>query len=338
MILSDAQWNRSNSFETNVILLDGLTGTGKTMVMKILDTYQSVTPPKFNYQLEQILIGIDVGEIRRDFGIQLLQLLLDQVQYDWAIGREINLRPKDLSSVLTSKKRIAYLKNLMKTDGNLVENRVKLEKQDLLLVTHQLIDAAVTVDHVPGKRLTHILCVRHPYFLLNHWVSYIPMHGNSSTDFTLVDGIKPWFIKENRDLYLQANTKERAMISIIELINKSLDYMDESRTNLIVLDFENFVLNPMAYLDRLSESVSLRESRGLGKVMRQQKLPRIHINDTLTRSIYKRYAADTLTTKNHHEQDYEIMRERSKEGVSTELFSEFENVAKRYENRFGVWF
>ena len=338
MTFNDSKWQRTNSFDTNVVILDGMTGTGKTMVMKILDTFKLVTPPKFNYQLEQLLIGIELGEIEKDFGIQVVQLLLDQIEYDLAIGREINIRPKDLSSIFSSSKRTSYIKNILKEDGRSVENRIKISKQDLLLVTHQLIDAVKIVNSIPGKKLNHILCVRHPYYLLNHWASYIPMHGDSPTDFTLTDGIRPWFIQKSQSLYMQSNVKERAMLSIIELSNKSLDYIERPNENLLIIDFEKFVLGPFTYLDSLSKELNSWDTNRLRRVMREQKLPRDHINDTINRSIYKRYASSTLSMNRSHEEDYCIMREHSKLDVAEEIFADFESVAKRYEDRFGIWF
>ena len=338
MILNDSSWKRLNTFDTNVVLLDGLTGTGKTMIMRILDTYSSVTPPKFNYQLEQILIGINIGEIGKDFGMQLLQLLLDQIQYDLAIGREINLRPRDLSSVLSSTKRFVYLSNLLKSDGSSVKERILKKNQDLLLVTHQLLDAATTINCIPGKTLTHILCVRHPYFLVAHWESYIPMQGKSPTDFQLINGITPWFIKEFKDVYASLNTKERAMCSIIEATNKSLDFIEQGTSNLLVFDFEKFVLNPNRYLELLSEALPSPDNRRLKKVLRAEKLPRSHISDSVVRAIYKRYGSETLSTKHQHNEDYKIMRERSKLDVDLGIYNAFEVMAKRYESMFGLWF
>lgn len=334
----ESNWAREATFNSNVVLLDGLTGTGKTMIMKLLDTYDSVTPPKFNYQFEQILIGIDIEGINKDLGLQIIQLLLDQMKYDLAIGREINLRPRDLSSMLSSQKRFAYLFNMLRNDGNSVKNRIQTENQDLLIVTHQILDAAKVISSISGKSLTHILCVRHPYFLVSHWESYIPMHGNSPTDFTLVNGTVPWFIKEFKNLYVDSNTKERAMISIIELLNKSLDYIEQDPADLVVIDFENFVLHPFVYLERLSSILSDTNQNRLSKVLREQKLPRKHINDTIVRSIYQRYASDQLTTKYQHEEDYIIMRDRTKENVSSEIHYMFECLARRYESKFGLWF
>ena len=98
-------WSRQASFPGQIVLLDGLTGTGKTMLMRLIDSYKNVSPPRFDYQLEQICIGISENRIEISAGIQLLQLLIDQRQYDAKLSREVNFRPDDLSSIFKVYKR-----------------------------------------------------------------------------------------------------------------------------------------------------------------------------------------------------------------------------------------
>jgi hypothetical protein len=179
------EWYRENSFPGEIVLLEGLTGTGKTMLMRIIDSYEDVSPPRFDYQLEQICIGISEKKIDILAGIQMLQLVIDQRQYDAKLSREVNFRPSDLSSILKSTKRNQYLKRLLSDD--LIRSIAELNegKEKFFLVVHQLLDTSIVLDEIPNKSVKRVLATRHPYYLFDHWASYSNMHGSSPKDFTI---------------------------------------------------------------------------------------------------------------------------------------------------------
>ena len=331
-------WLRDNSFISNVVLLDGLTGTGKTLIMKTLDLVDNLMPAKFNYQLEQVLIGIKLGEINENFGVQVAQLILDQMQYDMSIGRELNLRPRDLSSIWASSKRARYLSNMLLPDGNEATKRIEKSRSSLLITTHQLIDSVIPLRKIPHKNLKHILCMRHPYYLLDHWVSYLPMHGKSASDFTLVNGEVPWFISHNSRMYLESTTFDRAMIAISELTNNSLRYLESDPINVTVIDFEKFVLDPISYINTLNENIGFIDTIIAQKSLKKQKVPREHINDSLRKRIYLRYGAGNLSTNLTHKEDYSKLQYRISSSAKSEVLDIFEESARLYEAKFGLWF
>jgi len=161
---SSRDWTRDLSFPGEIVLLDGLTGTGKTMLMRIIDSYESVSPPRFDYQLEQICIGISEHKIEPRAGTQLLQLLIDQRQYDLTLSRELNFRPSDLSSILKSNKRNTYLGRLLSSDVIKSMEILKHGKEKLFFVVHQLLETSTILDRLPNKSLKRVLATRHPFY------------------------------------------------------------------------------------------------------------------------------------------------------------------------------
>ena len=195
----EQNWRRTQNFPGKVLVLDGMTGTGKTLVMNVIDTLSDIAPPKFSYILEHICIANADELLKAGIGTQMLQIHLDQLQYDGKISREVNFRPGDLSSILKSKKKFKYISRLFARDGELASARVEIENEALFLVVHQLFDTLGLLTSLPGKSITQITCVRHPYYLIDHWASYVSMHGASARDFTLTKGHNgdlPWFIRK----------------------------------------------------------------------------------------------------------------------------------------------
>jgi hypothetical protein len=133
------QFARDMSFPGKIILLDGISGTGKTMISRILDTYTMNHVPKFSYAIEQICIASHYDKIQKDAAITLLRLQADQIKYDMHIGREINFRPRDLSSVFKSTKKIAYLNKTISKDGPDVIENLFSKKMNIVLTGANLL-------------------------------------------------------------------------------------------------------------------------------------------------------------------------------------------------------
>ena len=332
---TNLEWYRPNTSNGKVILLDGLTGAGKTMLMRLIDCYPEIAAPRFDYQLEQLCIALAADKIERDAGTQLLQLLMDQRQYDSKIAREVNFRPRDLSSVFKSAKKYQYLARLFKSD-----QFAKPEDDDKsFFVVHQLLSATKCFSFMPGREFVKILAVRHPFYLFDHWVSYVGLHGNDPKDFTVTVGkpyTTPWFIKENRKVYLDSSVEDRAAIAIAELSKQQEKYIGADKT-LLVVDFEKFVLEPKVYLSNLERKISV-SSLSLRAVMKKEHLPRVHINDSKQLRIYRRYNSHYLTDKLNHKEDYIYLRKRISESVSSRAFRMLQTAASSYEDRFGLWF
>ena len=338
-IVNTRDWNRQVSFPGQIVLLDGLTGTGKTMLMRLIDSYEDISPPRFDYQLEQICIGISEDKIDILAGIQILQLLMDQRQYDAKLSREVNFRPADLSSIFRSTKKYQYLRRLLGND--LLRNIKELNegKEQIFLVVHQLLDTSTILDEIPNKSVKRVLTTRHPYYLFDHWASYSNMHGKSPNDFTITLNEKyqvPWFIRENPEKFYLHSAEDKAAVAIAELTHRQLNFL-KSKPDVLVFDFEKFVLSPESYLVKLDHLIGT-VSNGISKKLKSENLPREHINGSTQKAIYRRYRSDLLTTDLNHKEDYELLRERIFHSVSKSHFFLLESAAKSYEEEFGLWF
>jgi len=335
----DRDWFRGNSYSSETVLLDGISGTGKTMAMRIIGSFTGVIPPRFNYQLEQICIAIYEGKLETNAGIEILQLILDQNHYDAALSRELNFRPKDLSSILGSPKRLEYLKRLFLPDGENAWTRLQAKQEKLFLIVHQLMSASDILDNLPEKKIHRILCTRHPYYLFDHWVSCVDMHGSTPRDFSVTLGGSlevPWFVQSNFEMFTGGSPENKAAKVISDLM-KSQESFLENHSNVLIIDFEKFVLEPANYVERMEMMVGGSPQK-LASILKRENLPRMHINLSNQKKIYKRYSSNKLNSDFNHAEDYEILRDRILSSTSDEHFNLLESAASTYEARFGRWF
>jgi hypothetical protein len=337
-------FSRSLYFCPDIILLDGLTGTGKTMFTPLLSSYKRMQNARFEYMFEYLSISAKMSKIDSDATSSLLNLLADVKYYDGMLSREVNFRPSDLSSVFNSSKAVHYLKQLFMPDGQDVEKRLDTEEQILLLATHQLIGCLDILLKAFNNRLKVIEMVRHPLYILDHWESYIMMHGQNARDFTIWiehnDHSLPWFANGFEDLYIKSKSYDRAVFSIESLIKDVFAIAKGNLFNKYVMfiPFEKFVLAPEDYLNKLDSFIGSGPTRSTKKILNKQRVPRSSINAGPQKSIYKRYGLTKYDKNISHKEDYEFKIESAKMNCSKEAFDKIMDLSSQYENCFGRWF
>jgi hypothetical protein len=321
------------------LLIDGLTGTGKTMVMRIVSGLSNIQFPKFDYTIEHICILYSLNQIDLNSAITLLRLKIDQSRYDYAISREINFRYKDLSSILRSPDRFERIINLFRDDDYPFDQEIN--PKTFTLITHQLLESSNVLDLAYPDKILRILCLRHPLYLFNHWNSYIDQHGKSTRDFTMWfndhDAIIPWFIQKNNKAYQDSDNSSKSALAIAALINRSLVFIDKMPERTVVIDFENFVLNPEPYVVKILSLLPGSKSKIL-HLLKKENIPRIHINDSVSKKIYLKYNSDKLRTKENHEQNYSDLKRDVFLKLNKTAKNELHLAIERYEEHFKLWF
>ena len=296
-------FKRDQFLTDRLLILDGLTGTGKTMISNVLESFERVEAGRFIYDVEHIAISHALGAIRLDAAKALLGLLIDWKLYDNMISREVNFRPSDLSSVLKNGRALQYIKRLFQPDGNAVANRLRDEKPIMMINTHQLLGAMDSLFEQFSNKIYVVEMERHPLYLLEHWMSYMDMHGTSARDFTIWIADKgnrsvPWFAHEWRHDYWSLTKFDRVVKSIESLTNLiDFQYKKQSQSHLVSIPFEDFCLNSDRYIDELSTWLGSDRTMQTQKSCKKQK--RVAANqrqrDYMKRCLHKRLVNACIT-------------------------------------------
>jgi len=337
-------FTRPISLCNQIIVLDGISGTGKTMVSPLLSSFDRVQNARFEYMFEYLCIATSKHKLSADAAVSLLNLLADIKCYDGMISREVNFRPTDLSSVFNSSRSFKYLQQLFMADGASVSGRLEKENPSLLLVTHQLLGCMQPAIDAFGDRLRVVEMVRHPLYLLDHWDSHIATFGANPRDFTLWLNHNsqpvPWFAEGWESDYIQAPSFDKVIYTISSLMKHVFKcYQREGETSSVTfVPFEHFVLSPAPYLQRMEQVLGSSATFSTQRVLKSQKVPRPSINAGPQKKIYKRYALRNYNKDITDAQDYERLFAAAKKKSSGAAFCELEKIARSYEDTFGLWF
>ena len=327
-----------------IVVLDGLSGTGKTMMSPLLSSFDRLQNARFEYMFEYLCIAASNHKISTDAAISLINLLADTKCYDGMISREVNFRPTDLSSVFKGSNGFKYLRQLIMADGGNVNRRIEEEKPALLLVTHQLLSCMQPAITAFGSRLRVIEMVRHPLYLLDHWNSCVHMYENNPKDFTVWlnhnSHSVPWFTANWEDKYIHSSQFDKAIYTVASLMKPVLEcfHRCDGGNVFTFIPFEHFVLSPDSYLQNLEQTIGSNTTQSTQRVLKSQRVPRKSINDGPQKSIYKRYALRKYDKRVSDKQNYKDLYNHAREKSSELAFRELEISIRSYEEAFGLWF
>jgi hypothetical protein len=152
----------------DLVLIDGISRAGKFFLGRIVDGLERMEHFLVVDLVEIIPYLEGLGTIRKDAAVALLQYLVDAAVYDQRIGRNLNFRYADGSSIYECPDIERYLARCFSEDGERVIHETRSDKRISVFVTHEVLpNIGVFFDAFPRFRTIELL--RHPVDLIYSW-------------------------------------------------------------------------------------------------------------------------------------------------------------------------
>lgn len=292
-----------NHLTNDIIFIDGVWGSGKSLLGPIVSGMAEVEKNKIEHIYEYICTLSYLKKITPDATSCMLEIYSDLSQYNNLISREVNLRWSDDSGLANNPNFLKYIARLFKKDGDYVLDQINNRNIALSIMSHQILQVSGPLFKSYGERVKIIEMVRHPLYLISHFVSYLERF-NSAREFTLAcdfQGNKiPWFAADWAKEFTEANLYERAILSIIYLCHKTFNAYsklgDEEKSQTMILSFEELVTDSEKSMMGLERFLGRKHHANVDKILRKQKIPRISLAGGRGHSGYG-------WSKNHHAND-----------------------------------
>lgn len=341
--MSKNKFVRNLTLAKDIVVLDGLSGTGKSMFTPILASMKKMQNPRFEYMFEYLLLAANHSKISEDAANCFLKLLADIKLYDGCISRDVNFRPSDISGVIANKNGFKYIKQLFNQDGLEAQTKIAIESPRLLLITHQILSCFHILDNCFGENVKVVEIVRHPLYLIDHWLSYIDMYCSNPRDFTVWVQTNenlnvPWFAEACAPKFIEMSRIEKIIYSIDTLMKPVYNSFDRSPGNLMFIPFEDFVLKPVPHIQRLSHFLGTSTSSATKAILKEQNIPRHFVNKGPVNktSIRYNYAGAVIGQTDKDDYDAKWLDFKDKYGHSN--FKKLQAMSDNYHHHFGIWF
>jgi hypothetical protein len=330
-----------------IIIVDGIPGSGKTMLSPIIASLGRVEIANYAFEIEYVCRLYALGNMTIEATVAYIRMLVDNRLYTNMMSRDVNFRYADLSSVFNTPNRFRYFKRAFAPGDLSVLDSIAKEKPILNLTTHDLFQVSAPVFEALHSRLTFINVVRHPAFVVIQQLLNLERLLNSPRDIQIYfdyQGFElPYFAAGWEELFLASNNIDRVILTIWhqERLRKELVERNEfaDHGNYVEVPFEKFVKNPSPYLESILKVTKTKRSPKTSSVIKGQKVPRKNVVDGVPLEIYRRCGWEPPEKGLTEMEECEKRRQFIvNQGASSRGLEIFDQMSEDYLNMHGVVF
>ena len=288
--------SRKNNMSNQVVFVDGQAGCGKTLFSPIIATLKRSELLTYAYEIQHYCSLNHLDKLSSDATQALIKLKTDLQLYNIMMGRELNFRPSDLSSVFNNHDPSRYFQRIFQPGDEVIPDIIRREQPILNLTTHNLLAYSEPIWQSIGKRCVFIEIIRHPIYMVRQQQLNMERVPSSTRDFNInfeFNGVEvPYYTHGWEELFLNSNSIQKAIHSIYQITtstekNKHL-MKDRYDAKIFTIPFELFVLEPEPWIEKIVNLLDTVSTDSTKKVMIQQNVPRQKIAEGVDFEIYKR--------------------------------------------------
>lgn len=280
----------------NLLIIEGIGRAGKFLLANVLHGFRGIEPVQCYGLLDNIPFLERFGLIEKKVAQEILQCEIDSHCYDMIIGRNLNHRRNDKSSIFNIPSFDKYLKRCEEPDGDLAVGKFYEEKLCSMFILHDLIpNIKIYFDTFP--KLKVISVQRSPVYLVYSWYKrgWGKRIGSDPKAFSLVLQEKgknvPWYAARWGKKYLKLSEMDRciAMIEWVILASeKSYPQLSsEYQNKILFISYE-------AVLTRTNEVIK-KIQKFLGRSVMKSEMKIILEHEKLPNLAYSESKQEKLT-------------------------------------------
>src|SRR3990167_6549849 len=163
------EFKREHTLLNKLIVIDGTGKCGKSLMLDTLSCFERVEKQEFNGFLEYIALAYKYNKITPDMAKTILQTEMDTKLYNNMIGRDVNTRLSDDTSLYKYHSPSKYLKRSLEAGGPGIYEKVLLEKPINICWTHDLINKSDIIFEAFKNKLVWIYLNRRPIDIIYEW-------------------------------------------------------------------------------------------------------------------------------------------------------------------------
>jgi hypothetical protein len=305
------------------------------MLSSIISSLSKIELLKYSYEIENYCQLNDFQLINRNTATQLIKNQLNYLLYNNMMGREMNFRFTDISSVFNQPNKLKNFKRLFTKGDQAIPNKIINENPILHLATHGLTGISQPLFDAMPDGMLFINMKRHPLFLLRQNIWNMSNLINNQRSFWLYyekhERSNPFFYFNNEKLFHEANEKEKAIYFINWYINKQKTNQGiKNHASYYELTFESFVKDPYDHIKEICNRLDTEITKLTPKMLKRENIPRKILTDSRVRDIYKRVGW-VKSKSDNIESEFDEIRKWAYEGISVDAKKILDLICHEYE-------
>jgi hypothetical protein len=315
---SNIQFSPTDCLSNNIVFVDGITRSGKFWLVNFLHQIENMEHVRHDPTMDHIAVANFFKLIDDNVAVSLLQSMLDRQAYETLIGRNLNLRYADSSSVFKNPDLQKYLIRVFgpDIDPQLVYRESKENNSWFVFLAHDwLSHLRIQYEAFPTMKLIRV--ERNPVDLVNAW--YTKGIGRDRMNFGIrikgTSGSVPWFTYPWLDSFDTLCEMDRIILSILTLESlaketyRSLPVMQQQQ--ILFVSYETMASSPLNEIKTIAEflQTSVRNS----------------VSSFVAGNIFQKRGMANLTSSR------ELKMQFIQKHASTEMFQRLEEAAEEYE-------
>ncbi len=279
--LSSRKFAPQESIAKNLLFVDGITRSGKSLLSHVIGTFEKVEHIQFMNPIEHLVAGMSLGFVDTQFARAFINSHINETVYNTLLSRNINFRPEDQTGVPNHPKFKMYQDRLNRKDGDdIVE---ELQKASILFpfMTHDMMVNLSVLKNLELK-LKIIEIYRNPVTTIQSCIKrgWGERFGSDPRAFTinLENGttLVPWYCAGEEQKWSTFNQTERCVWMVVTLLQRSIAqqrlYGDDS---IFTFSFENFVQNTSVEISNIEAFLDRRKTEFTDYYLARADCPRI---------------------------------------------------------------
>ncbi len=235
------------------LIVDGLSGSGKWVIARLCCSLKGVNYVSIPEGLEILVINNFLYP-NKNFK-SAFETYIRQYNYNKYIGRDVNLRKSDhtYSGIYPFPKLSGVSKR------NEKDYSYNTDKNGIAIIeTHGGFQCGLAEYLKYFKKSIFVCTVKRDLDdIIHKWVNYVDRYGTDLSERTLTINYKnktlPWFVFGFEEEYLSSKTSLEKVSVIFYAFHKFNKKASEiNNSNILEIDFNDFVLNPMINLKKIS--------------------------------------------------------------------------------------
>ena len=262
----------------------GIARTGKALMGGFTSTFKGSEKINVNLMWELANQLNYTKQMNDSAAIFLLRRGFYTIAYNLAIGREVNSRPKEYSSISSYRDKYLYKSRIKYSkDGDIVFNKMKKKKFIVPMLIHDaLVHSKILLKAFPSIKL--IQMEKNPIELAYSWLNRNFGSKAYQKDrvgiltFKLRNRILPWYVYGWENKYLKLKEPDKIVYILEKLINKQnheYSKLGKNKKRILHIFFEKFITEPEVCSKKIENFLGLKRTNYSKIFLKTNYCPRI---------------------------------------------------------------